>query len=200
MANQTNDADVWGHYNTLQFDDDNTYTDLSHLTNEPNRTNQSNGDNQTNEKPKPKPVQQAPPTKNKYNNNVVGMYEDKPIDFFVGRYGPCLKYDNKFYSIDKNMTSASMISEEYAINVIVKKNKSAVPLVSCDADVNGESGKLSVVQGPYGYYIKFTTFGRAPNKQDNYYLPHNIKNDVEKIKALKKDELLQIVEKIIATR
>jgi hypothetical protein len=187
MANQTNDEDVWGHYNTLQFDDDNTYVDISNLTNE------------VAEKPKPKPVQQTT-LGSKYKNNVVGFYEDKPIDYFVGRYGPCLKYDNKFYSIDKNMTSVSMISEEYAINVIVKKNNGAIPLVSCEADVNGESGKLSVVQGPYGYYIKFTTFGRAPNKQDNYYLPHNIKNDIEKIKALKKNDLCQIVEKIIATR
>ena len=183
FENMANDDNIWASYNDLDYGSHDIPYDLDITEKKP--------------EPQPKPQQQSSTTtrqaKPKYQNDEVGMLNDKPIEFFIGKFGPCLKYDGKFYSVDKNMTLATMVSEEYAINVINKKNKGSQALVDYEAYVNGEKGQITVVEGPYGHYIKFLAVGRKPTKSDNYPLPKQIKSDLKKIQSLTKQELMEIM-------
>tara|TARA_Y100000739_G_scaffold220119_1_gene219265 strand:+ start:113 stop:2443 length:2331 start_codon:yes stop_codon:yes gene_type:complete len=78
---------------------------------------------------------------------VIGSYNDKDLILDNGRYGLYIKYDNKNYSIP-NLDENDINCDEI-INVISQKMKSNTGLIRKIND------KISIFNGPYGYYIKY---------------------------------------------
>ncbi len=87
----------------------------------------------------------------------IGEFEESVMTVGVGRYGPYVKHDNKFYSLDKDIDDPHEIESKRAIEIInakreVDKNK-----------VINTFGEISVLNGRYGPYISY--------KKKNYKIP-----------------------------
>ena len=81
---------------------------------------------------------------------VVGEYEDREVTAAIGRFGPYVKHDNKFYSI-KNQYDPHDIDIDEAIDVIEAKRKA-------DAEKTiktfNENSDIQILNGRWGPYIK----------------------------------------------
>jgi DNA topoisomerase-1 len=80
----------------------------------------------------------------------VGSYEGKEINAGIGKYGPYLRYNNKFISLGKH--DPLQIQEEEAIELIEANRKLEADNLIKKFDENEE---VRVVKGRYGPYIKF---------------------------------------------
>lgn len=108
---------------------------------------------------------------------TVGHFENTPIIAQIGRYGPYLKHDSKYYSLDKNH-DVYTIEEKEAIDVIQTKRITEAQSV---LKTFQKEPSLQVRKGRYGPYIKAET--------GNYKIPKDI--DPEKL-------TLEACQKIIA--
>ncbi len=82
---------------------------------------------------------------------TLGEFEDKEVEANVGRFGPYVKHDNKFVSIKKDSgLDPHTIKLEEAIELIEAKRKEDKNKVIATY----EYGKIQVLNGPYGPYIK----------------------------------------------
>jgi DNA topoisomerase I len=89
----------------------------------------------------------------------IGNYEEKEMTVAIGRFGPYVKHDNKFYSLQKTDDPAD-IEAERAIELIeAKRNKEQQSLIREFA----EEPEMKVLNGRYGPYISF--------KKKNYKIP-----------------------------
>lgn len=81
---------------------------------------------------------------------TVGIYEDKEMIAAIGRFGPYIRHDEKFYSLAKD-DDPMAISEERCIQLIEQKRKA-------EAEKNiksfPENPDVQVLNGRYGPYIK----------------------------------------------
>ncbi len=95
---------------------------------------------------------------------TVGMYENKEINAAIGRFGPYVKHDNKFYSLKKDVDDPMTVNLERAIELIEEKRerdrKRVIKTFKEDED-------LRVLNGRWGPYI-------AHGKK-NYKIPKNAK-------------------------
>lgn len=79
----------------------------------------------------------------------VGLYEDKPMVAAIGKFGPYIKHDNKFYSLPKGDDPLS-VSDERAIEIIESKKKAdSEKTIKIFAD----NEEVKVLNGRYGPYI-----------------------------------------------
>jgi DNA topoisomerase-1 len=108
----------------------------------------------------------------------LGEFEDKKVTVAIGRFGPYVRHDNKFASLDKDDDPYS-INLNRAVELIedkrVKDKNAVLKTFNEDAD-------LQVLKGRWGPYIKY--------KKKNYKIP----------KAVKAEELeyhtcMEIIEK-----
>ncbi|WP_224998873.1 type I DNA topoisomerase [Cesiribacter sp. SM1] len=81
---------------------------------------------------------------------TVGELEGKTITAAIGRFGPYLRHNNKFYSLGKNMDPLT-VDEETAINLIKEKQEADAKKV---IKLFEENAEVQVLQGRYGPYIK----------------------------------------------
>lgn len=81
---------------------------------------------------------------------VVGFFEDKEIVAAIGRFGPYLRHDGKFYSLKKDYDPYT-ISEEEAINVIEAKRVSDSEKI---IKVFDEDPSYQILNGRWGPYLK----------------------------------------------
>ncbi|HHP7242955.1 MAG TPA: type I DNA topoisomerase [Cyclobacteriaceae bacterium] len=81
----------------------------------------------------------------------VGVYEDKPMIAAVGRFGPYIKHDNKFYSLNKAYDPLTVTADE-AIEIIAAKRKLDAERFIKTFDENPD---VQILKGRYGPYIKF---------------------------------------------
>jgi DNA topoisomerase-1 len=81
---------------------------------------------------------------------VVGEYEDREVTAAIGRFGPYVKHDGKFYSI-KNQFDPHDIDIDQAIDVIVAKRKSDSEKLIKTFDENPE---FIILNGRWGPYLK----------------------------------------------
>ena len=88
---------------------------------------------------------------------TLGQWNDKDIVIGEGKYGPYLRYNNKFISIPKNI-DPHHVSMEDAIALIQKDGERQLPLHTW--------GEIQVLNGRYGAYIK--------TAQGNYRIPRNV--------------------------
>lgn len=92
---------------------------------------------------------------------VVGVYEGMDIKAAIGKFGPYLHWNNKFYSIPKHLEPVS-ISLDEAIEVILKKEEQDANKVIH----NWSDLEIQVLNGRYGPYIK--------KGAENYRIPKGV--------------------------
>jgi DNA topoisomerase-1 len=108
----------------------------------------------------------------------IGEFEDKKITVAVGRFGPYIRHDNKFISLEKTDDPFTMYLER-AIELIEKKRdkdeKAIVKTFEQDTD-------LRILNGRWGVYIAY--------KKNNFKIPKGTKED-----ELTYEDCLKIIEK-----
>ena len=90
---------------------------------------------------------------------ILGEYEGKEISVAVGRFGPYVKHDNKFYSLAKT-DNPSLIDCDRAIEIINEKRQKDLDNIIRTFDQDPD---LRVLNGRFGPYIVY--------KKENYKIP-----------------------------
>lgn len=91
---------------------------------------------------------------------VIGSFEEKDVTVGVGRFGPYLKHDNKFYSIKPTVDNPLTIALERAGEIIAEKRVQEQNKIIKAFETEPD---LKVLNGRYGPYITF--------KKENYKIP-----------------------------
>ncbi len=89
----------------------------------------------------------------------LGEYEGKEMTVAIGRFGPYIKHDNKFYSLAKTDNPA-LIEYDRAVDIINEKRKKDINNILLAFD---EDPDLRVLDGRFGPYISY--------KKSNYKIP-----------------------------
>lgn len=113
---------------------------------------------------------------------TIGEFEDLPVVVNIGRFGPYLQHNKKFYSLGKNHDPYEIELEEATPIIIEKreaKEKSTIKVF--------EKEKIQILRGPYGPYIK--------QGLKNYKLPKEMQEKAEDITL---EEAQKIIEDIKA--
>ena len=79
----------------------------------------------------------------------IGMFEEKPMIVAIGRFGPYIRHNNKFYSIPK-IDDPMVIDEARGIELILAKRKSDAEKLILDFP---ESEYVKVLNGRWGPYL-----------------------------------------------
>ncbi len=114
----------------------------------------------------------------------IGYYEELPIQKGVGRYGPFVKWNGKFYNISKKKYDPDTVDAETAIEIIKAKNKKDSEKIIQE----WPALKIKLENGRWGPFIRF---GRK-----NVKLPRVNKKAMTREKAaeLTLDEVKEIIE------
>jgi DNA topoisomerase-1 len=79
----------------------------------------------------------------------LGRFEDEDVSVGIGRFGPFIAHNKKFYSLNKNMDPYSITLDE-AIPLIEEKRKA-----KDERTIKVfEKEKIQLLRGPYGLYLK----------------------------------------------
>ena len=89
----------------------------------------------------------------------LGEYEGKEITVAVGRFGPYVKHDNKFYSLAKTDNPA-LVEYDRAVEIINEKRQKDLNNIIRSFDQDPE---MQVLNGRFGPYIAY--------KKSNYKIP-----------------------------
>ncbi|MCS6824274.1 MAG: type I DNA topoisomerase [Cytophagaceae bacterium] len=79
----------------------------------------------------------------------AGMYEGKPMKVAIGRFGPYILHDNKFYSLGKEDDPLE-VTEERCIEIIEQKRKADAEKIIKEFPENDE---VKILNGRWGPYI-----------------------------------------------
>ncbi len=110
---------------------------------------------------------------------TIGEYESKDLIIGIGRFGPYVRHDSKFYSLKKDIDDPLTIELERAIELIEEKRlQDKNKLIKKFDEMPG----LEVLKGRYGPYINY--------EKKNYKIPKT-KNPEE----LSLDDCKEIIEK-----
>ncbi|QJX48302.1 type I DNA topoisomerase [Hymenobacter taeanensis] len=80
---------------------------------------------------------------------IVGQFEDKDMTAALGRFGPYIRHDSKFYSLTKEQDPHTITAQE-AIDLIEAKRKADAERLIKDFPENPE---VQVLNGRFGPYI-----------------------------------------------
>lgn len=108
---------------------------------------------------------------------VVGSFEDKEVKANIGRFGPYLMHDSKFYSIPKEEDIYTVTAEKAAEIILAKREADANKLIK----VFDEDADLKLLNGRWGPYI-------AKGK-NNYKIPKGTTAD-----ALTYQDVLKLIQ------
>ena len=106
----------------------------------------------------------------------IGEFEGTNMVAAVGRFGPYIRHDGKFYSIPKTEDPLE-ITAERAVEIIQEKREADKNKV---INVFGKNGEIQVLNGRYGPYIAF--------EKNNYKIPKQTD-----AKMLTEEECLEII-------
>jgi DNA topoisomerase I len=106
----------------------------------------------------------------------LGLHEGEEIIVGIGKFGPYIRYKNKFFSLKKGVDDPYTITAERAVEIIREKNENEQKKIIKDF------GDMLLLNGRYGSYL-------TRDKQ-NYRLPKG--TDAEK---LTREDCLRIIEK-----
>jgi DNA topoisomerase I len=109
---------------------------------------------------------------------ILGQFEDKEVTVNIGRFGPYVAHDKKFYSLSKDFDPYT-ISLDEATPIIVEKRAAKEERTIKVFDKE----KIQLLRGPYGPYIK--------QGLRNYKIP---KAQQEKAADLDIDEVKKLIE------
>ena len=90
---------------------------------------------------------------------ILGEFEGKEITVAVGRFGPYIRHDNKFYSLAKT-DNPSLVEYDRAVEIINEKRQKDLDNIILTFD---EDPDLRVMNGRFGPYISY--------KKSNYKIP-----------------------------
>jgi DNA topoisomerase-1 len=80
---------------------------------------------------------------------ILGSFEDKDVTVNIGRFGPYIAHDGKFYSLGKEFDPYT-ISFETAVPMVIEKREAKEQRTIKIF----EKEKIQLLRGPYGPYIK----------------------------------------------
>ena len=107
----------------------------------------------------------------------LGEYEDKKVTVAIGRFGPYVRHDSKFVSLEKDVDDPYTVVLERAIELIeAKREKDRKALIK----TFDEDPDLRLLNGRWGPYISY--------KKKNYKLPKD--TEAEKLSL---DDCLKII-------
>ena len=109
----------------------------------------------------------------------LGDFEGKSVTVAIGRFGPYVRHDSKFISLEKDIDDPYTINLEKAIVLIEAKREKDLNAV---ITVFKEDPELKLLNGRWGPYISF--------KKNNYKIPKN--TDVSKLSF---DDCIKLIEK-----
>ncbi len=95
---------------------------------------------------------------------ILGSFENESVQVNIGRFGPYIAHDGKFYSLSKEFDPYE-INLETAVPIITEKRKA-----KDERTIKVfEKEKIQLLKGPYGPYIKkgLKNFPIPKEKQDN---------------------------------
>lgn len=92
----------------------------------------------------------------------LGNFEGKTVTVAIGRFGPYVRHDSKFISLEKNVDDPYSISLERAIHLIESKREKDLNAIIKVFDENPE---VKLLNGRWGPYISY--------KKNNYKIPKN---------------------------
>jgi len=105
----------------------------------------------------------------------LGIFEDGEMVVGIGKFGPYIRYKNKFFSLKKGVDDPYSISYDRAIEIIREKDEKEKKKIIKDF------GDMQLLNGRYGPYL-------AKDKQ-NYRLPRG-----SKAEELTREECIKIIE------
>jgi len=79
----------------------------------------------------------------------IGQFEDQDVIINIGRFGPYVSHDKKFYSLQKEMDPYTVSFEEIVPLIIEKRKAKEERTIKIF-----EKEKIQILKGPYGPYIK----------------------------------------------
>lgn len=82
----------------------------------------------------------------------VGFFEDKPLIVAVGKFGPYIRHDDKFYNLEKS-EDPYLVTEQRAIEIIEAKRNSGDLSQPKDLGIY-EGLAVNVGKGRFGFYVK----------------------------------------------
>ncbi|HEX2934305.1 MAG TPA: type I DNA topoisomerase [Bacteroidales bacterium] len=91
---------------------------------------------------------------------TIGMFEEKEMVVGVGRFGPYIRHDGKFYSLKPTVDNPLTIHSERAIEII---NQKRIEQQNKTIAEFAEDKELKVLNGRWGAYISY--------KGENYKIP-----------------------------
>jgi DNA topoisomerase-1 len=106
----------------------------------------------------------------------LGLHEGEEMTVGIGKFGPYIKFQGKFFSLKRGVDDPYTLSAERAIEIINEKNETEKKKVIRDF------GEIQVLNGRYGPYLT--------KEKQNYRIPKG--TDAEK---LTKEECIKIIEK-----
>jgi len=109
----------------------------------------------------------------------LGDFEGKSVTVAIGRFGPYVRHDSKFISLEKNVDDPYSIDLERAIILIESKREKDLNAV---IKIFEENTEVKLLNGRWGPYISF--------KKNNYKIPKS--TDATKLTL---DDCLKLIEK-----
>ena len=108
----------------------------------------------------------------------VGSFEGKEIVAAIGRFGPYIRHDSKFYSLKKGVDDPLTVSLERSVELILEKREAQK---NKEIKVFKEDADLKILNGRWGPYISFG--------KENFKIPKGNKPE-----ELTFDQCKQIIE------
>src|SRR5690606_26706664 len=115
----------------------------------------------------------------------LGEYEGKTVEVNVGRYGPYVRYDNTFISLDKG-EDVFDVTLDRAVELIKVKQKADAPIASY------KGKEVTKGKGRFGPFIKWD--GMFVNVNKKYDFDNLSDSD---IRELIEDKLKKEAEKVV---
>lgn len=109
---------------------------------------------------------------------TLGQFEDSDVNVNIGRFGPYLAHDKKFYSLSKEFDPYTISLEEATPILVEKRTAKEERTIKIF-----EKEKIQLLRGPYGPYIK--------QGLRNYKIP---KEQQEKAADMELEEAKKIIE------
>jgi DNA topoisomerase-1 len=109
----------------------------------------------------------------------LGDFEGKSVTVAIGRFGPYIRHDSKFISLEKNVDDPYSIDLERAIILIESKREKDLNAV---IKVFPENQDVKLLNGRWGPYISF--------RKNNYKIPKN--TDASKLTL---EDCMKLIEK-----
>jgi DNA topoisomerase-1 len=94
----------------------------------------------------------------------LGLFEDKDVTVNIGRFGPYIAHDSKFYSLGKEFDPYTISLEEASPIISEKRTAKEQRTIKVF-----EKEKIQLLRGPYGPYIKqgLRNYKLPKEKQEN---------------------------------